>query len=70
MFACRVSPVRANLLTLRGGSWINNPENASCSYRNRNLPDNSNNNAGVRVVLSIALSPVRSANHGAVFCLV
>ncbi|MCB1859991.1 MAG: SUMF1/EgtB/PvdO family nonheme iron enzyme, partial [Gammaproteobacteria bacterium] len=39
---------------LRGGSWINNQRNARCAYRNRNNPDNWNNNLGFRVVLSIA----------------
>jgi hypothetical protein len=40
---------------LRGGSWINDADNAAASYRNRNQPDNWNNNIGLRVVLSIAL---------------
>ena len=35
---------------LRGGSWNNNSENASAAYRNRNHPDNRNNNNGFRVV--------------------
>ncbi len=39
---------------LRGGSWIGIPEGASCSYRGRDLPGNSGNNMGVRVVLSLA----------------
>ncbi|MCB1859867.1 MAG: SUMF1/EgtB/PvdO family nonheme iron enzyme [Gammaproteobacteria bacterium] len=43
---------------LRGGSWINNQRNARCAYRNRNNPDNWNNNVGFRVVLSIA--PVKA----------
>ncbi|CDM96996.1 hypothetical protein B9S53_06155 [Arthrospira sp. O9.13F] len=34
---------------LRGGSWNNNPENCRCAYRNRNDPDNLNNNNGFRV---------------------
>ncbi|MBM4467633.1 MAG: hypothetical protein FJ014_19115 [Chloroflexi bacterium] len=37
---------------LRGGSWNNNQNNARCAYRNRNNPDNSNNNIGFRVVVS------------------
>jgi len=37
---------------LRGGSWNNNRNNARCSYRNRNEPDNFNNNIGFRVVCS------------------
>jgi len=39
---------------VRGGSWINNQRNARCAYRNRNQPDNFNNNIGFRLVLSIA----------------
>jgi len=35
---------------LRGGSWNNNPYNCRSSKRNRNEPDNSNNNYGFRVV--------------------
>jgi len=34
---------------LRGGSWINNPENCRSAYRNRNEPGNRNNNIGCRV---------------------
>jgi formylglycine-generating enzyme required for sulfatase activity len=37
---------------LRGGSWNNNRNNARCAYRNRNIPDNFNNNAGFRLVRS------------------
>jgi hypothetical protein len=40
---------------LRGGSWNNNRNNARCAYRNRNNPDNFNNNIGFRVVLSTPL---------------
>jgi hypothetical protein len=38
---------------MRGGSWNNNQRNARCAYRNRNIPDNFNNNIGLRVVVSI-----------------
>lgn len=41
-----------HLRVLRGGSFINNSRNARCAYRNRNNPDNRNNNVGFRVVLS------------------
>ena len=41
-------------LTLRGGSWINVREDASCSYRFRLVPDYWSHNVGVRVVLSLA----------------
>jgi hypothetical protein len=36
---------------VRGGSWNNPRDNARCAYRNRNQPDNRNNNLGLRVVL-------------------
>jgi len=39
-------------LVLRGGSWNNNPDHAAASFRNRNNPDNINNNNGFRVVVS------------------
>ncbi len=50
---------------LRGGSWINNPENARAANRNRNNPDNRDNNRGFRVVLSAHISP---AIHIAAAC--
>jgi len=37
---------------LRGGSWNNNHGNARCAYRNRNHPNNRNNNVGFRLVVS------------------
>jgi len=37
---------------VRGGSFNNNRNNARCAYRNRNHPDNRNNNIGFRVVAS------------------
>jgi formylglycine-generating enzyme required for sulfatase activity len=43
---------------LRGGAWNNTADNARASIRNRNQPDNANNNVGFRVVLSIAGSGV------------
>ncbi|MCP4389822.1 MAG: SUMF1/EgtB/PvdO family nonheme iron enzyme [Gammaproteobacteria bacterium] len=33
---------------IRGGSWNNNARNCRCAYRNRNQPDNRNNNLGFR----------------------
>jgi hypothetical protein len=36
---------------LRGGAWNNNADNARCAVRNRNDPDNRNNNIGFSVVL-------------------
>jgi hypothetical protein len=40
---------------LRGGSWNNNRNNARCAYRNRNNPDNWNNNVGMRLVVAHVL---------------
>jgi hypothetical protein len=37
---------------LRGGSWINNQDNARADNRNNNHPNNRNNNIGFRVVCS------------------
>ena len=45
---------KSDLPTLRGGSWIDGPDNARCSLRNRTLPDFWNNCVGFRVVLSLA----------------
>ena len=35
---------------VRGGSWNNNHQNVRCAYRNRNNPNNRNDNNGFRVV--------------------
>ena len=35
---------------MRGGSFNNDRTNARCAYRNRNTPDNMNNNIGFRMV--------------------
>ncbi|MBM4038197.1 MAG: hypothetical protein FJ290_06740 [Planctomycetes bacterium] len=54
--------LRGERRVLRGGSWNNNPRNLRSANRNRNHPENRNNNAGFRVVLSAApLSPRASA---------
>jgi len=37
---------------VRGGSFNNNQRNCRCAYRNRNDPDNFNNNQGFRVVVA------------------
>ncbi|MCI5212629.1 MAG: formylglycine-generating enzyme family protein, partial [Candidatus Electrothrix sp. ATG2] len=42
------------LRVIRGGSWYYYPNLARCSIRNRNNPNNRNNNIGFRVVFSIA----------------
>jgi hypothetical protein len=46
---------------LRGGSWNNNRNNARCAIRNRNNPDNFNNNVGFRLVLSHNIFPLPEA---------
>jgi len=38
---------------LRGGSWNNNQRDARASIRNRNTPDNANNNNGFRVAAHV-----------------
>ena len=40
---------------LRGGSWNNHQDNARPGIRNRNNPDNSNNNIGFRLVSHVFL---------------
>ncbi|MEW6286122.1 MAG: hypothetical protein AB1509_07830 [Chloroflexota bacterium] len=37
---------------LRGGAFNNNERNVRCAYRNRNNPNNRNNNIGFRVVVA------------------
>jgi hypothetical protein len=44
---------------VRGGSWNNNRNTARCAYRNRNEPDNFNNNIGFRVVCSTSFFGIR-----------
>jgi len=49
---------------VRGGSWNNNSRNARCAYRNRNVPDNFNNNVGFRLLSHDAeSSPVNLVFH-------
>ena len=42
----RESPCGDEAEKLRGGSWNNNPANVRASCRNRNEPENRNNNIG------------------------
>ncbi|MEM6632804.1 MAG: SUMF1/EgtB/PvdO family nonheme iron enzyme [Bacteroidota bacterium] len=39
---------------LRGGNWLNDARNCRVSNRNRNEPDNRDNNVGFRLALSPA----------------
>lgn len=41
---------------IRGGSWNNKPANLRSANRNRNNPDNRNNNLGFRLVHSACQS--------------
>ncbi|MGH9671840.1 MAG: SUMF1/EgtB/PvdO family nonheme iron enzyme [Bryobacteraceae bacterium] len=41
---------------VRGGSWNNNPRNLRVSNRNRNEPDNRNDNLGFRCVRDVKRS--------------
>ncbi|MCY4150325.1 MAG: hypothetical protein OXD44_11075 [Gammaproteobacteria bacterium] len=45
---------------LRGGSWNNNPRNLRSANRNRNRPDNRNNNNGFRVARTLKCPNRRS----------
>ena len=47
-------PARRSGAVVRGGSWNNTEINARCAYRNRNQPDNRNDNLGFRVLLRAA----------------
>ncbi|SPE51245.1 conserved exported hypothetical protein [Verrucomicrobia bacterium] len=38
---------------LRGGSWLDNADNARCANRNNNTPANTNNNIGFRCVRGV-----------------
>ena len=38
----------------RGGSWNNNERNVRAANRNRNTPDDTNNNIGFRCALSFS----------------
>lgn len=52
----RAAGTAGNCRVLRGGSFINNEDNARCAIRNRNNPDNRNRNNGVRVGVAAAHS--------------
>ena len=49
---------------LRGGSWNNNGRNAAASIRNRNEPQNRNENIGLRVSPSSSRRPERLDGTG------
>jgi len=47
----RFGPSASAPRAVRGGGWNNPASNARAGYRNRNEPDNRNNNQGFRVVV-------------------
>ncbi len=51
-------PILKTRRVLRGGSWNNTPQNLRSANRNRNTPDNRNNNIGFRIA-STASRPER-----------
>jgi len=51
---CAPAPERPqSFRVLRGGSWNNHPHNLRSANRNRNQPDNRNNNVGFRVASTL-----------------
>ncbi len=55
---------------LRGGAWNNNARNLRAAERNRNEPDNRNNNIGFRVARDVERSRERGFEAGAVEIMV
>ncbi|MFI5386957.1 MAG: DUF4058 family protein [Fimbriimonadales bacterium] len=55
-YACCGWTAKASHRVIRGGSWNNNPRNCRPANRNRNTPENRNNNLGFRVA---AAQPAR-----------
>ena len=52
----RVAGTAESCRVLRGGSFNNDQRNARCAYRNRNNPNNRNDNNGFRVVVAAHFS--------------
>ena len=50
MVALCAGPGRKVRRVLRGGAFNNEARNVRCAYRNRNNPNNRNNNIGFRLV--------------------
>ena len=48
-----ISCSRKDFRYVRGGGWNNNPDNARSANRNRNAPDNRNNNIGFRLARTL-----------------
>ncbi|MEQ1747468.1 MAG: SUMF1/EgtB/PvdO family nonheme iron enzyme [Saprospiraceae bacterium] len=56
----KVNPRKGSNRVLRGGSWINNPQNCRVANRNNNDPTNRNNKIGFRLAASPSSSQARS----------
>ena len=56
-----------HLRVLRGGSFNNNEDNVRIAYRNRNNPNNFNDNNGFRVVVAHVFPCVPELPGGALF---
>jgi len=56
---CPEGPSSGSNRVNRGGSWNNNAANTRAANRNRNNPDNRNNNLGFR----LALPPAQKAER-------
>lgn len=65
----RVQPEGSEWRVLRGGSWYLNPAAAASAFRNRNNPNNRNNNRGFRVV-AVRSSPTSFRPFSGVCCQV
>ena len=52
MVALCAGPGRKVRRVVRGGSFNNNQRNVRCAYRNRNNPNNRNDNMGFRVMVA------------------
>ena len=50
---CQIIHIAGRGGATHGGAWNNNADHLRCAIRNRNHPDNRNNNLGFRVVLSV-----------------
>jgi len=48
----------------RGGSFNNESRNVRCANRNRNNPNNRNNNIGFRLVVSTRFADLPKGRHG------
>jgi hypothetical protein len=54
---------------LRGGAYNNEGANLRCAYRNRNNPNNRNNNIGFRCVVCASFMLLMWKTHGSCACM-